>query len=118
MPQLASTSLGQMCSHCRRQLHTISAPSLPRSIALMLHALTMTPSKLAKVQYKVIGNKAFCFVAEVVPHCGKLALKTKGKTYGTSANNIGNRLEHLAWLSLETDWPEMALALAWHTQRL
>ena len=37
--------------------------------------------------------------------------------YGIRADNLGNQLEHIAWLALETDKPAIALALAWHSRK-
>ena len=76
---------------------------------LLILAKEVPCKRLPDLQYDVVPNKKLAALADrVFPPA----------TEPRSLNNIGNSVEHLAWLLLEADRCDIILALAWHARQM
>ena len=74
------------------------------------------PAKFRTVEYSVVSNAALAELHDaLMPHMftpNMTAPPFRGLNYR------GNQFEYLAWLALEEDKPQVALAIAWHARHL
>ena len=75
---------------------------------------------LHRLQYEVLSNRELTALMWELSRL-RLDSQEQGRECGTqgwSMVNIGNQVEHLAWIALELDRPEIIIALAWHARQL